>query len=512
MAADAVLAWRADAFAPQANPWRSLADVAVGLAFVAAAAAAGGPTAQRVLVGAVGVAWLAGSWLPGAFVLHQGVLIAALVAFPNGRPRGPVGWVCAALSVPVALGVLRQDGVAAVFALVAVVCLADRRRSPALRWYPGLAAAAAALVLGTIRVWSATRPASFDPAEASLAWQAALVAIASGFPAGSRQVLREHRELADRVLAAAAPSGLPGLAAVLAQTLNDPTLAIHPGPDTGISDEADGLASTPGPPGCRRLAVRDGTGTLAVLEHRIGALDDPATAEAVAGAVRLTATNAVLQREQREVLAELEASRVRLLAATDRVRRQVAQTLRAEVEAPVTAIADRLAAHGDELVTHVTDERDRATVAEALDVAASELGAVGREIQALVAGVPPAELGQGRLGAALASLTRGSPVPVTVRVDGEVSADAAAETALFYACSEALANAVKHAAASRVVIELRGVGESVEATVTDDGRGGADAAGSGLRGLADRLAASGGRLRVVSPPGAGTVLSAAVPR
>jgi signal transduction histidine kinase len=194
------------------------------------------------------------------------------------------------------------------------------------------------------------------------------------------------------------------------------------------------------------------------------------------------------------------------------VRQHVAATLRTQVEAPVIATAGRLAGARDALGASVVRERDRATVVEAVDVAVTELGRVGHEIRTLVAGVPPAQLGDGRLAEALASLAHGSPVPVTVRMDTDANANAQAETSLFYACSEALANAVKHAAASRVVIEVHLAGEAVEARVSDNGCGGADEQGSGLRGLADRLAACGGRLRVESSPGAGTVLSAVVPR
>ena len=84
----AALAVRADSEAPQASPWLTAMDVAVGLAFVAAGAAAGGPLPERVLVAAAGPAWLAGSFLLAARSLHQLVLAVALVLFPYGRVRG----------------------------------------------------------------------------------------------------------------------------------------------------------------------------------------------------------------------------------------------------------------------------------------------------------------------------------------------------------------------------------------------------------------------------------------
>jgi signal transduction histidine kinase len=97
-----------------------------------------------------------------------------------------------------------------------------------------------------------------------------------------------------------------------------------------------------------------------------------------------------------------------------------------------------------------------------------------------------------------------------VTVAADVASGQDTETALFYVCSEALANAVKHAAAKRIDITVLRVNGAIEAVISDDGRGGADPTGSGLQGLADRLAARSGRLRVESPPGAGTTVTAVV--
>ena len=94
----AALAVRADSEAPHASPWLTAMDVAVGLAFVAAGAAAGVPLPERVLVAAAGPAWLAGSFLPAARSLHQLVLAVALAAFPSGRVRGSASWLLVGLA------------------------------------------------------------------------------------------------------------------------------------------------------------------------------------------------------------------------------------------------------------------------------------------------------------------------------------------------------------------------------------------------------------------------------
>ena len=519
---DAVLAVRADAAASHASAWPALADLAVGLVFALAAVVAAGPAAQRWLMAAVGAVWLAGSWLPAAGLLHQGVLVVALAAFPAGRLRGRTRWPVAALGVPVALGVFPRAGVAAVLGLVAVVAAVDRGRGQVARWYPALAGAGTGAVLATAAWWEGTLPESFDPALAFFGWQVVLVAVAAGFPVASRLVLAERARLADRMIGAAAPEGLDGLTAVLRRTLHDRTIRIRRWEDTALVDIERGpsrvtlagrgpsrlLSAGRGPSRLlsadrRRLVVSDGGQPLAVVEHATPALDDAATAAAVSEAVRLTLINLRLQEEQRAHLAEVRLSRARLLAAADRVRSRVARQLHEDVLSPLSAVRDEVAStrHG----------LDHAEAAAALDVVLHELTEVSQEIAALVAGVPPADLGGGRLSAALESLARACPVTVTVTVAPGEAGSALAETVLFYVCSEALTNAIKHAGATRVRIEVRRAGADIEASVADDGCGGADPrAGSGLRGLADRVAAHGGRLRLESPRGTGTVITVAV--
>jgi signal transduction histidine kinase len=111
---------------------------------------------------------------------------------------------------------------------------------------------------------------------------------------------------------------------------------------------------------------------------------------------------------------------------------------------------------------------------------------------------------------ALRLLAERSPVPVELRGETE-RLPSSLEAALFFVSSEALANVAKHAAASRVSIEVRQEQERVSVFIVDDGLGGADPRrGSGLRGLADRIEALGGRFQVESRPGEGTRLVAEI--
>jgi signal transduction histidine kinase len=149
----------------------------------------------------------------------------------------------------------------------------------------------------------------------------------------------------------------------------------------------------------------------------------------------------------------------------------------------------------------------------ALSIARAELRGVRDDLAALVAGVPAFDLGAGMLRQALDALALASPVPVEIRVSDYAAVDRQAEATLFYFCSEAVTNAVKHAAATRIRIEVRRAASGITAVVSDDGKGGANptTAGSGLRGLQDRLASIQGRLQVESSPGAGTRLTAVMP-
>ena len=140
-----------------------------------------------------------------------------------------------------------------------------------------------------------------------------------------------------------------------------------------------------------------------------------------------------------------------------------------------------------------------------------ELDLADTELQELAAGIHPALLtGQG-LGPALTSLAGRSPVPVQLSVVPE-RLPAFLEAAVYFTCSEALANVAKYAHASAVTIEVAHVDRALRVVVADDGAGGAGLArGSGLVGLKDRAEALGGRLTVTSPGGAGTTVEVLIP-
>jgi signal transduction histidine kinase len=496
--AGGVLAWlaaRADASAG-ATGWQTALDVGVGLTFVAASAVPVGHARQRVLVAAIGVAWLSGSLVPQTRSVHQGLLIIALLAFPAGRIRSRPAWVVVVLSAVVMLGVVPQLGVALLLFLTGLVSLARGNA----RWYPALAAwsVAAALVVS----WSVpSLPTLLDPAFTLSAYETVLILVAASLPAAAAFVVQARRRLADEVLSAGPLTGLDGLAAVLAETLDDPGLRLYRWLDaaTGYVD-ADGIAVTPGR---QQLHVDDADGPVALIEHSAPALHDPPTARAVRAAVRLAVVNLRLRELQLTQLRELEAARARVVAAADDQRASVATDLRQEVTVLLRdARAELSAARRQGLPPDATS---------ALELVDESLATAIEEIGDLVAGIPPAQLGSGLLESALQGVARRSPLTVSVEYDPAAAADPAIEAALYYVCSEALANVVKHAGVDHARITVMRQDRVVEAVIADDGRGGADPEGSGLTGLKDRLAAYDGRLRVVSPPGAGTTLTATIP-
>jgi signal transduction histidine kinase len=248
---------------------------------------------------------------------------------------------------------------------------------------------------------------------------------------------------------------------------------------------------------------RDGK-RLAALVHDPALLDEPELLDAVGAAAGLALENARLQAELRSQLAEVRASRARIVAAGDAERRRLERDLHDGAQQRLLGIrlALQLArgrlADGGASVDELLAETD----AEVVDALA--------ELRALARGIHPAVLSEEGLAPALASLTRRAPVPVEVSVCNE-RLPAPVEATAYFLAAEALANVAKHACASCASIEVARKNGRMSIAVTDDGVGGADAAGAGLRGLRDRVEALDGRLEVVSPPGGGTRVSAAIP-
>jgi signal transduction histidine kinase len=146
-----------------------------------------------------------------------------------------------------------------------------------------------------------------------------------------------------------------------------------------------------------------------------------------------------------------------------------------------------------------------------LGFAIDELAAGLDEIRELASGLHPAVLAERGLVAALEALALRAPAPVELQVALDEPVPERVEAGAYYVVAEALANVQKHAGANRIVVNAAAEARCLVITVVDDGVGGADEEGEGLRGLADRVEALGGRLTLDSPPGGGTRLRAEIP-
>ncbi len=206
--------------------------------------------------------------------------------------------------------------------------------------------------------------------------------------------------------------------------------------------------------------------------------------------------------DRKRAEAELRASRARLVEVADTERRRIQRNLHDGAQQRITAVLlslGRLREHPQERP-------------ELIDAAIGELSAGLEELRELASGLHPSVLSERGLVKALEALALRAAIPVDLQTDVGTGLLEQVEAAAYYVVAEALTNAQKHAGASRLVVRARTEGETLVVEVLDDGGGGADEEGSGLRGLVDRIEALGGTLTLESPPGGGTRLLARIPR
>jgi signal transduction histidine kinase len=221
----------------------------------------------------------------------------------------------------------------------------------------------------------------------------------------------------------------------------------------------------------------------------------------------LVMRNIGLTEQLRARLAELQASRLRIVAAQDDQRRRIERDIHDGAQQQLLAIAAKLAAA--ESVAGLDHERERALVAQ---LKAETSGAL-ETLRELARGIYPPLLADQGLAAAVTTQAGKAPVPVEVDAGGLGRYPAEIETAIYFCCVEALQNAARYAPGSAVRVSLAEDRGQVMFTVTDDGPGfdpaatAAPAAGSGLRNMRDRLVALGGSCQVDSRPGRGTTIA-----
>jgi signal transduction histidine kinase len=295
----------------------------------------------------------------------------------------------------------------------------------------------------------------------------------------------------------------------LAAALGDPSLELALWlPERGTYVDADGREVTLPQAASGRAVTVLGTADapVAALVHDPVLLERRGLLAAAGAAARLALENERLQAELRAQLAELRASRARIMGAGDKERRRLERDLHDGAQQRLLSLGLALQLVRTELGP------DANGAAMLLSEAEAELAAALDELRQLAQGIHPAVLTEHGLGPALKTLAARSPLPVEIRRVPDERLSAPVEAAAYFVVSEALANACKHSHASAVSVSVASRNGSLVVEVEDDGVGGAaPRSGSGLAGLGDRVQALDGRLTIESEAGCGTNLRAELP-
>ncbi len=448
-------------------------------------------------------------------LVHRAVLVHAALTMPGGRTRG---WLqrgaivgsYVAWSIPATA----RSPLATASVCAAVVVMAGHGviSGPAPTRRSHLAAVAATALLGA-GFTAASAIHSAIPGDAGndialLLNEAAIVVAAAGLALVTLLPRLEAGRVTDLVVEAARTRA-GGVRAALASALGDPSLEIgywHAVSGTYL-DALGGPVVPAGAHDSRSSMHVDADGQpVAVLVHDPAVLESSALTTAVQTTTVLAAANARLRGDVFDQLTEVRASRQRLVLAGDKERRR----LEGNLEHGPMRRARVLAAALDEVAAAV-EGRGYLAIAEHVRGARAALDDVSEDLQRLAQGLHPSTITTLGLGAALRSIADRSPVPVEMTYDADGLPETT-ELAIYYVCAEAIANASKHAGASRISVGVVMRESRVIATVIDDGAGGADpSAGTGLRGIQDRIEALDGQLTLRSEAGIGTGLRVEIP-
>ena len=330
-------------------------------------------------------------------------------------------------------------------------------------------------------------------------------------------LMRITRESADRTLWAES----------LARTLRDPSVRVYWWDDReGVYTDAAGepLDRSDGA-GRGMLPISSPSGArLALIRHDLALTDNTRLLDGVSSALRLSVDNGRLRAQVEATLAQVRESRERIVRAGLETRRRIERDLHDGAQQRLVALALQLRVLADRAAASGESE-----LAERAEAAITESNVALRELRELAHGLHPSLLSAGGLALAVPELAGRCPVPATVDVEVGRLPELLESTA-YFVLSEALANLAKHARATRVWVTVDmttvdapglepdgdgaahpGTGEVVRLVVRDDGVGGADRAGTGIVGMADRAEAVGGSFEMRSPVGGGTSIRVELP-
>jgi signal transduction histidine kinase len=471
--------------------------------------------------------------LPGALFLH------VVLAFPDGRLRSRyegflVGAAYAAALglqlVKIAFGAFgprsllilsEQQDVARVLQhvqllLLSAICLAgvgvlvSRRRAAGRPRRRSLALLIDSFALGLVMIAVLLTVGTFDGPGFLAIQRATLVVIGISpvvFLLGLLDARLARSAIGDLIVELRTNPAPADLRDALAHALRDPSLTLaYWLPDYQTYVDLDGReVQLPDGDGRRATLIEQNGAQVAALIHD-GTLDDePQLLEAVGAAAGISLENGRLHAELRARLEELKGSRTRVIEAGHRERQRLERDLHDGAQQRLIALSLDLSMLEQTL-------GDRPDLQVQLNQARREIALSLEELRDVARSIHPAVLTGHGLAIALESITARAPLPVRLEVDLDGRLPERVEVAAFYVVSESLTNIAKHAQASDAAVVVAKSGAGLVVEIVDDGVGGADTErGSGLRGLADRVEALGGRLRVWTPIGGGTRVQAEIP-
>jgi signal transduction histidine kinase len=448
-------------------------------------------------------------------VVAAGYLIAALSIPSLMLDMGEEPNVLAVVHAPAIGGFILKVQLVLIVGLMlaGITVLVWRRRSGPRPWRPAFGWLVDGFAVGLLTIALLLTAGFFEWSELMEPLRMATFGVIGLAPIvflyGLLQARLVRASVGDLLVDLGANPGPVRLEEVAARALRDPSLTIAywlqdlgewtdaRGEQISLADE-DGRSMTP--------VLRDGV-TVAALRHDAALDDEPQLLLAVARAIGLAIENSQLQVELQARLADVRASRARIVEAGDAERRRLERDLHDGAQQRLVALSLALRRAQNRVPTG----SDAALAASLDDATALVRGALA-DLRELARGLHPAILVEAGLTGAIASLAARSPIPVEILEVTDVRLPAEIEAGTYFFVSEALTNAAKHAPGSRATVRVARTAHAVEIEVADDGPGGASAhPGSGLQGLEDRLAAVGGVFALSSPPGLGTVLRGSIP-
>jgi signal transduction histidine kinase len=302
------------------------------------------------------------------------------------------------------------------------------------------------------------------------------------------------------------------LEAMLREPLGDPSLQLafrDPKSETWIDADGRVQAEPPEPtPGHALTLVEDERQPAVAMVHDAQLNDDPELLQAAGAVALLAAENAELDAAWHDAVQELRRSQMRIVRAGNDERRKLERNLHDGVQQQLAAIRIRLS-----LARELSP--DDAPIRGKLETIDTDLGNAVDALREVSHGLYPPALSQGGLVYALGHIKHHTPAELTIHAEEVGRHPAELESAIYYACVEAIQNATKHGGAGvRITVELRENGGELSFQVTDDGPGFNSSTaqlGAGVQNMRDRVGALDGRLSIVTAPGHGTVVTGTVP-